>query len=367
MNELVLKLNRLSVLLFALLLTQQLSAQIRSSMDSLIHLHVKEGFNGNVYYSKNDSVIYKRSFGVSNFETNSPLNDSTLFELASNSKQFTALATIQLIENGKLKYQTDVQKILPAFPYKNITVEHLLRHQSGLPEYANFMDKKKVWNRDSIANNEDVFSILCQLKPKLHFTPGSQFKYNNTAYVILALIIEKISGQTYSSYLEERIFQPLNMRNTQVILRKYAPVNIPNNTEGYFKSGKGYEIMNNNKRFICGTLNGTYGDAGISSTVLDLEKWKQALRTNTLISSTNKSKMFSTDSISTGYGMGFFVRNNSFGEYVYHSGGYAGYISWCTYKPSTNEYIVILCNNDYVKSVDILLGIYKIILSQSND
>lgn len=339
------------------------NAQIASDIDSLVQIHTKKGFNGNVYYSKNNSVVYNKSFGVSNFETGAPLNDSTLFGLASNSKQFTALAIIQLIEEKHFEHGTKINNILPKFPYENITVEHLLRHQSGLIEYAPFMDNKKVWNKDSIATNRDVLSLLENRKPKLRFTPGEKFEYNNTGYVILASIIEKVSGLSYPDYLKKKIFDPLNMNRTQVIRRKYAPVDIPNNTEGYYKSGGKYKVMNESRKFMCGTINGTYGDAGISSTVLDMEKWKRALRENTLISAENKSKMFSPDAVSTDYGMGFFVRNNSFGEYVYHSGGYSGYITWSTYKPSTNEYIVILCNNDYTKSVEILLGIYKILIN----
>ena len=137
----------------------QVNAQIASKIDSLVAIHVKKGFNGNVYYSKSDSIVYKGNFGVSNFELNKSLNDSTLFELASNTKQFTALAIIQLIEAGKLDYKTEVQSVLDSFPYKNISVEHLLKHQSGLPEYAILMKKRKVWRKENIADKK-MFYLL---------------------------------------------------------------------------------------------------------------------------------------------------------------------------------------------------------------
>lgn len=158
---------------FALVLSMA-NGQISKRIDSLALEYQAEGFNGNILYSKNDSILFTGNYGFRDFSEKKPLNDSTIFELASLSKQFTALAIVQLIEKGHLRYDSKVVEILRSFPYQSITVEHLLRHQSGLPEYQRIFYKRKNWNRRNAATNKDLLRVLSELRMELEFEPGSK-------------------------------------------------------------------------------------------------------------------------------------------------------------------------------------------------
>lgn len=327
-----------------------------SPIRDIVNKHHENGFNGNVIHAKNDTIVYSGNFGVNNYETNHPLNDSSIFELGSNAKQFTAVAIIQLLEKGIINYDTQIEEIIIGFPYQGITIEHLLRHQSGLPGFMKLMSKKRVWNRDSIADNYDVLDALIKFQPKLRFDPGTKYKYSNTGYVILALIIEKTSGMTYPEYLKKHIFKPAGMNHSAVIRRRYHPVNIENNTEGYSfnKRTKSYEIRNKNPKYSCTYLDGVMGDGAISSTSLDMLKWNFAIKNQTLISSESTKKLFSADKVSKEYGCGFFIDDGDDERNIYHGGSWSGYLTWTYYLPESNEYIVILCNNNYSKTLGIL-------------
>ncbi len=142
--------SKFKLLLLAFLLSMSIlsavNAQIVQRFDSLARVHQSQGFNGNVLYSKNDSIMFSGNYGVKDFESNTPLNDATLFGLASCTKQFTALAIIQLEEKGLLDYDIKVKEIIADFPYPEVTIEHLLRHQAGLPDYQ----KMFYWRLSSV-------------------------------------------------------------------------------------------------------------------------------------------------------------------------------------------------------------------------
>lgn len=204
------------LLIAFVLISMTAHGQISNRMDSLALEYEAKGFNGNILYSKNDSILFTGNYGFSDFSTQDPLNDSTIFELASLSKQFTAVAIVQLIEKEMLSYDTIVNEIIKGFPYNKITVEHLLRHQSGLPAYQDILYEKRNWDRNRRATNKDVIEILSQLKIDLEFEPGSKYKYSNTGYAILGSIIEQLSGQSYKNYIQENILSPVEMSDTKV-------------------------------------------------------------------------------------------------------------------------------------------------------
>jgi len=211
------------LIVFLVLQSNFINGQISKRIDSLALEYASRGFNGNLLYSKNDSIVFTGNYGYSNFDTKTPLNDSTVFELASVSKQFTALAIVQLIEKKLLNYDTKVIEIIINFPYKNITVEHLLRHQSGLPDYQKIFYDKTNWNRKKMAFNQNVINVIAKLKLNLEFEPGSKYKYNNTGYVILASIIEQVSRRSYQNYMTEYIFIPTGMLTSSVYNTQKEP------------------------------------------------------------------------------------------------------------------------------------------------
>lgn len=169
-----------------ILISNTANGQIPNRIDSLALEHETRGFNRNILYSKNDSIIFTGNYGYSNLETQKPLDDNTIFDITSNTKQFTAVAILQLIEKEMLTYETKVDEIIEGFPYNNITVEHLLRHQSGLPGYQDILSDEKNWDRREKATNKDLLNILSELKIPLKFETGTEYQYSNTGYAVLA-------------------------------------------------------------------------------------------------------------------------------------------------------------------------------------
>ena len=151
-------------------------------------------FNGNILVAKNGNIIYQQALGYADLNSKRLLNDSSVFELASLSKQFTAMGIMILKEKKLLSYDDNVKKFFPNFPYDNITIRNLLTHTSGLPGYEEQFEKK--WDRKKIAFNKDVIDMLQQQKDTLLFKPGTKWQYSNTGFAVLASIIEKISGKS---------------------------------------------------------------------------------------------------------------------------------------------------------------------------
>jgi len=349
---------RFTILIIINCITILTYGQISERIDSVMLSHQSRGFNGNVLYSKGDTIKFTGSYGYRDIDTKIPLNNSTIFDLASCSKQFTALAIVQLIEKDLISYETLIEEIIKDFPYPNITIEHLLKHQSGLPDYMSLLNKRSVWKRKHIANNQDVIKALKKNKPKIEFEPGTDYEYSNTGYLILASIIEKVSRKSYEEYLEDHVFSPAQMTDSRVYRRRYKPERIQNTSEGHSYSkrkNKYQKIELDKKQKYVYWLDGIVGDGMVNSTILDLEKWKQAVRYNKLITKASKEKMFKVDNLSVDYGYGFVIENKEkSGKLVYHFGSWAGYFTMTFYLPKTNEYIVALCNNEYEHFFDIL-------------
>ena len=349
--------NTLLILLTALLAFSTYG-QVAERMDSIMLIYQAKGFNGNVLYSKGDSILFKGNYGYRQIDKQTPLNDSTIFELASCSKQFTALAIVQLVEKSLISYQTKVDEIIEGFPYQNITIEHLLRHQSGLPDYMVLMYKRKVWKRRNIATNQDVINAFKKFKPKKKFEPGTQYEYSNTGYLLLASIVEEVSKKSYEEYMAEYVFEPAQMTHSKIYRRRYRPEDVQNLSEGYVynKLKKTFQKVDLSKKHsYVYWLDGIVGDGMVHSTILDLEKWKQAIRYNTLISEESKAKMFSVDSVSVDYGYGFVIKEKPVsGKLIYHDGAWAGYHTIIIYSPKLNGCVVVLCNSDYGNLLEIV-------------
>lgn len=356
------KMKLFNLLIAFTLISATANGQLPERIDSVALEHASKGFNGNILYSRNDSIIFAGSYGFRNLETKDPLNDHTIFDIGSNAKQFTALAIVQLVEKGMLTYQTKINKIIREFPYSDIRIEHLLRHQSGLPGYQDILYDKNNWDRKEQATNQDLLNILSELKLPLEFEPGTKYQYSNTGYVVLASVIEELSGQSYAEYIQEHLFKPAGMFSSRV---QGNISNVPDNgnvASGYtltdeswwswlpfIKEKEKYQnVEEDTNHEKIHWMSHIVGGRGIFSSTLDLEKWKQAIRTNKLISKESKQRMFSVDTVSTTYGYGFAVYDTeSKGKWIYHNGSWAGFKSTALYLPESNEYLVILSNNRY--------------------
>jgi CubicO group peptidase (beta-lactamase class C family) len=222
-------------------------------------------FNGAFLVAKNGTVLLERYEGFENPNNQQKAIDSrSQFHLASVSKTFTAMAILRLWEQGQLKLEDLMEQYFPGFPYPGITVKQLLNHRSGLPNYVYFMEKNG-WDSNVFCSNQDVLKMLMTGKPMLNHPPDVHFSYSNTNFALLALIIEKLSGQSYAEFMQQTIFDPLGMASTFVFDLKRD-----SNTVMMSYDWK-------NRIYPHRFLDAVVGDKNIYSNVRDLLKWDMAL------------------------------------------------------------------------------------------
>lgn len=316
-------------------------------------LHKYYRFNGNVLVAENGNIILQKSYGLANFDSQRQLNDSSVFELASVSKQFTATGILLLKDKGKLQLTDSLSKYFPELPYPNITLWHLLTHTSGLPDYESTMNAK--WDKSKIAFNSDMIAFLAKEKPARAFEPGKKWEYSNTAYVILASIIEKVSGQTFTEFMKQNIFQPLGMKHTRIYnTRRSLKDTIANYAYGfvYDDSLKKHILPDSIPalKFVI-YLDGMQGDGIVNSTTSDLLKWDRAIKNHSLLKEETQNEMVKGQAIfdtvkNTTYGFGVFMEKNDFGNIISHSGGWPGYITFLARNVDKDQTYIVLSNNN---------------------
>jgi CubicO group peptidase (beta-lactamase class C family) len=293
------------------------------------------GFNGGILVSKGGNIIYETYKGSAHINGKDTIGEHTSFHIASTSKTFTSAAILYLIDKNKLQLNDSIQKFFPSFPYKNISVKTLLSQRSGLPNYMNAMEELK-WDRKRIATNNDVLQFFITNQPKLYYPSGTRFNYSNTNFVLLALIIEKVSGKSYADFLKETFFVPLKMNDSYVFTHKDSATATPS----YRWNGvqEGFTWMDE-----------TVGDKNIYSTPRDLLKWDQALYSNQILSSVMKDSAFKPYSFEKpgihNYGLGwrmYTLPQNK--NIIYHNGWWHGNNS-CFYRVITDSVTIIILGN----------------------
>lgn len=348
---------KLTTTLALILIGQLAFCQDRiQKIDSLLNsLYSKEKINGNFLIAEKGKVIYSHSFGLANETTKDKLNENSIFELASCSKQFTAMAIMILKENGKLSLDDKIIKYIPELSnYNGVTVRNLLNHTGGLPDYMELMDS--LFDKSNIATNRDIIQIFHKYQPTILFEPNTKYEYSNTGYALLASIIEKVSGLTYADYLSKTIFKPLKMKNTFVYSRRLTPKKIDNYALGYVYSDslKKYFLPDELKETnMVIWLDGIVGDGTVNSTINDLLKWDRALYTNKLLTQEAMKEVFEVatlnDASKTKYGFGWVIDDNAdFGKISSHSGGWPGYVTYIERHITQDKTIIILQNHDNV-------------------
>ena len=324
-----------------------------ASIDSVMKALVDTArFNGNVLVAKEGKVVYQKNFGFANFDNGAKLNDSSMFDLASVSKAFTSMAIMMLHEEGKIGYDDDVRKYLPELPYEGMTVRHFLTHTSGIPEYEELMMQN--FDNKKIASNADVLKMLAKLKPPIKFKPGEKWSYSNTAYAMLATIVERVSGEKFGDFLRARIFTPLDMKRTRVYITRRSGEVLDNYAYGYvwIDSLKKYVLPDSSKEFTyVYTLDGIQGDGVVNSTTPDLFKWNEALYTDRLVSKQTLEEAFTSAKLNNdslcNYGFGWFIENDSIdGRIVRHTGSWTGYRALLVRFLDSKDCIIILTNTE---------------------
>lgn len=327
----------------------QYAALIENTLDSAEVLRYQEAlsgylgstllrsgrFNGSILIAKNGTIVYEHYSGYKDFKTKEPLSGTSSLQIASTSKTFTAMAVLKLVEEGKLKLSTSLDEIFPGFPYPGITVKMLLNHRSGLPNYLYYLEKGG-WDKKTFLTNNDVLQTLMTVKPPKSANPDKRFQYCNTNYVLLALIIEKFSGQAYPDFMRSRIFEPLQMKNTYV----YTIADTARATPSYNAGGGTWQMD---------YTDGPYGDKNIYSTPRDLLKWDQAIATNSVVNPTLMDSAFSPYSNERpsihNYGLGWRLLMLKNGKKVtYHNGRWHGFNAAFARLGDEKATIIILGN-----------------------
>ena len=234
--------------------------------DSLLN---SRGFSGGILVAKNGVVLYEHYQGDVYGSGATPIDSRTPFHVASTSKTITSTAILQLEAKGQIKLEDTLTKYWPSFPYPSVTVRHLLSHSSGIPNYANFLTRYG-WNKKETVTNYDVLDYINRFKPKLDFSTGSRFKYCNTNFILLALLVEKISGLSFPFYVKENIFNVAGMEDSYILTAYNQGDYMPSWTE----SGRIYNFE---------YLDGLYGDKNVFTTCRDLMKYDSAIRNGLLL------------------------------------------------------------------------------------
>ncbi|RXK86237.1 serine hydrolase domain-containing protein [Filimonas effusa] len=301
-------------------------------IESAVPAILGNNFSGAILVAKNGVVVYEDYRGYSNTRTKEAINANTPFHLASVSKTFTGTTVLKLWEQGRLSLDDSLQHYFPAFPYSGITVRMLLSHRSGLPNYLYFLDKG--WNKKVKATNEDVLNWMITNRPRPDNNPNRNFHYCNTNYVLLAMIIEKVTGMAYPQYMKDSVFTPLGMNHSFVFsirdTSQYVPTYI------------------GNIPYAMDHLDCTYGDKNIYSTVQDLLLWDKALYQHRFVHAATLDSAFRPQSNERksmhNYGLGWRLFINNQDTIIYHNGKWHGSNTVFTRQVQDTATIIVLGN-----------------------
>ncbi|TFF34248.1 serine hydrolase domain-containing protein [Mucilaginibacter psychrotolerans] len=322
------------------------------------HLHKVSGFNGNVLVAKKGKIIYENTFGWANHLLRDSLKLGSQFELASVTKTMTGTAIMQLWEQGKIKLDQNVKEFFPDFPYEGITIRLLLTHRSGMMNYVYFLDgiyRGEHLNQSKGLTNADAMAMIAKYKPARYIAPDKKFHYNNSNFMVLGAIIEKVTGKTYADYMMENVFKPAGMTHTHVY-SKAVYDKIPVDVVGHDRNSWRYSVAQN-------YLDGPVGDKGIYSTVGDLYIFDQALRAGKLIKPATQDSAYTPRNpmirghFSYGYGWRIFEAPGQ--KVIYHTGWWHGF-RHIYLRDMKNDITIVLLGNVVNGSLLHLDDLFKI-------
>ena len=313
---------------------------VRTKLDSLLkRIHKRHDFHGAILVAKNEKIVYNSQIGFADFKKETPLNKSSIFQLASVSKQFTASAIMLLKERNQIKLTDTVNRYFPEFPYQHVTIKNLLNHTAGLPKY--FWVAEHKWQQEKAPTNTEMMELLASSNVQRFFKPGRNFDYSNTGYFVLASIVEKISGTSFSSFLKRNIFEPLEMKDSYVYSFENDSIN-ENQLDGY-RLYRGWRHLK-----ISSTVNDAIvGDKNVYTTAEDLFKWTVALNTGRLLTKESLDLMYSKGETVYGrevpYGFGFRIKTKS----IYHHGRWNGFSTGLTKYLEDDVVVIVLEHTSY--------------------
>lgn len=311
----------------------------RPVLDSLFARFALPGMPGaSVLVMRHDSVLVQRSFGLADVEGAIAATRATNYRLASLSKQFTATAIALLLRDGKLAVDTPARDLLPELPAhaSQVTIRHLLTHTSGLWDYEDFVPDSQVRQ----VSDADALSLVSTHAESLYFAPGSAWRYSNTGYALLALVVERVTGERFADILRERIFVPLEMRDTYA--HEEGRTVVPRRAWGY--TVRGDTVVRTDQSNTSAVL----GDGGVYSSIDDLARWYASLSRTPLVGDSLWRETTSPFVLSSGtpteYGFGWFVERYRGHVRLRHHGETRGFTNAVSRFPETGLTIVILTN-----------------------
>ncbi|MFC1845722.1 GNAT family N-acetyltransferase [Candidatus Dependentiae bacterium] len=331
-------------------------AGLYAKLDEYINSYVKRGqFSGAVLVAKDGKIILSKGYGMANYELDVPNSPQTKFRLASVSKQFAAIAIVQLQEKGLLNSSDSLSKYIPDYPRGDeITIQHLLNHKSGVANFTSFPDYEETKMFPTTLEQ----SIERFKNKPLNFEPGEKYRYSNSGYILLTYIIEKVSGQTYEDYVQDHIFTPLGMNNSGY--DHHATV-LKNRASGYEPTTHGLA----NADYIDMSI--PAGAGSLYSTVEDLYIWDRALYTNKVVqksSFNNIIKSLVSDPIKDEYSYGWILDHLEDHPYMWHNGGIEGFHSHISRYINDDLCIIILSNFQFAPVEKISRALANIVLGK---
>jgi CubicO group peptidase (beta-lactamase class C family) len=301
-------------------------------------------FSGTVLVYKKGQM-YKNAFGYRDNQKKEKMDINDVFQLASVSKTVTATAVMLMHKKGKINIDSLVCKYMPDFPYKNVSIRHLLNHRSGLANYMYYTDT--FWRDTSrCMNNKDLYKFMVQCQPKPYLMPDKSFSYCNTNYALLAVLVEKVSGLKFDQFVKKEIFDVAGMKHSYFIGCE------PNNMKTRTVIGRYDDYVYTDKYYMDGIL----GDKSLCSNVTDLFLFHKALSDGKLVSQQQLQEMsepsYKYNVYGGSYGLGFRLFNSPQGKWVYHNGWWRGF--WTSFWNRFDEEIciVVLTNNKRSSHVD---------------
>jgi CubicO group peptidase (beta-lactamase class C family) len=330
---------------------------VTKKIDSLLErIHKRNDFHGAVLVAKKGKIVYKNQIGYADFRKKKLLHENSAFQIASVSKQFTAAAIVLLHERNLLELSDSVTQYFPQFPYKDVTIKHLLTHTAGLPKY--FWVAEHKWEQKLPPTNSEMMYLLEKTDTPRFFRAGKNFDYSNTGYFVLASIVEKISGLRYADFVKKNIFDPLGMKNSYIY--SYQKDTIRENQLIGYRLYKGWRHLK-----IRGTVNDAIvGDKNVYANTEDLYKWNYGLHNGMLLSKKSVTMMQTKAETVYGrkipYGFGFRLDSRGDGK-VYHYGKWNGFNTGIIQYPVDDTVIIILEHTSYTSIASLNSKIKKII------
>jgi CubicO group peptidase (beta-lactamase class C family) len=339
-----------------------------------------------VLVRKSGRTYFERGYGVRDLRSNARLDARTNFRLASFTKQFTAMAIMLLVHDGKLRYDETLAEIFPDFPVygKGITIRNLLNHTSGLPDYEDLMDpveksKGPLWSPEKQIQDDEVLELL-EKEKKGKFAPGASWSYSNSGYVLLGIIVANVSGKSYAEFLQQRIFAPLKMKHT--IVYQKGKNEVANRAYGHSKESVALQETDQS------ATSATLGDGGIYSNLEDLAKWDDALGNHTLLTEKEMRPALTPVTLNDGsephwpsepsddnlhpgrpvaYGFGWFLDPYQGRQRMWHMGSTMGFRTVIErFTEGSGLTVNILCNRTDLQPEKLALLVAELVFKEQN-